>query len=70
MEKQKFKYTWFDKLRFRAELKQQLKTQTVRYVEDLDEDANSYWLKTKDLPDLNDKQEAILSPFSKRLVQE
>ena len=70
MKKKKFKFSWIERLKFKAEAKRQVFGDEARYVIGSEKDADSYWRLTAHLPQLDDRQDTILSRFSKRLVKE
>lgn len=68
MSKKSFKYWFFEKRRFSAERKRQLREGTARYIETIDDKAQSYWQTTRTLPGIDADQIGWLSDFSKDLA--
>ncbi len=63
-----FKYGFFEKRRFSAERKRQLREGTARYLETIDGKAQTYWQITPALPCIDSDQKDMLSDFSRDLA--
>jgi hypothetical protein len=68
VSKKTFKYGFFEKRRFSAERKRQLREGTARYIETIDDKAQTYWQNTRTLPGIDADQEGWLSDFSRDLA--
>jgi len=68
MKKKKFKYGWLEKRRFSGERKRQLRCNTQRYTEAIDEDSESYWQVPNSQPQSDSNQLDVLTDFSRDLL--